>query len=753
MPDHIDWRRSGAPGDRTMMALERDTGASGAVDRAPDALDTPEAVSLHRSLQGHYLRELERQRDWRRDMELDEDIYDGARHWSAEDAGVLRARGQMPLVYNVTANAVDWLLGSQRRNPTDYSILPRTERGREHAEKKSQLLKYLRDIGDGSMMDSRAFAEAVKAGLSWLECGGQGEEDGEPVYERMESWRNIIHDSVATEMDLSDGRYIFRVKWVDLDRAVALFPARKVPLIQSCEDILGLPSSGGPDAMSDSAMDSRERNDNYEAVLFQSGRRRVRLYEGWYRRPMAFDMMRGGEFSGEIYEPGSDRHEWSLANQKSATVAQVVKERVMVAIQCDAGLLWSGPSPYRHNRFPFTPVWGRRRASDGAPYGFIRRVRDIQIDLNKRASKALWHATARSAWVPKGSVDDLEQFREEMHRPDAVHVYDAMKGRPEIDSDLQHAATQADMMERNIQLIERTGGVTSENMGQVSPSVRSGKAIIAIQDQGQLATSDFFENLRYAKRKHGEKLLACVEQFYTAEKVFRITNERGNPEYVGINTEDPSVDDFIAMSRADFIVAEEDYHATHRQANADKLIELMGMLAGASPQTVLGILDLLIESMDVPKGGEIVKRIRQATGIPDPDADPNNPDPETEAMMAAKADQEEMAKRAAEAEIAEKEGKAAQAMAQAEKTSIEALRAQGAMEGEELQKMGQAVSTAIQIAGLPAVARAAEVILEEARARVAAGAAPSQPAPALAPVAAATPPVPQTESTPEGANL
>jgi len=43
-----------------------------------------------------------------------------------------------------------------------------------------------------------------------------------------------------------------------------------------------------------------------------------------------------------------------------------------------AGLLWLGPSPYRHNRYPFTPIWGNRRGRDGLPYGLIRGLRDIK---------------------------------------------------------------------------------------------------------------------------------------------------------------------------------------------------------------------------------------------------------------------------------------------------------------------------------------------------------------------------------------
>ena len=57
-------------------------------------------------------------------------------------------------------------------------------------------------------------------GLGWLEVGIQDETDNdEMIYSRYESWRNLLWDSAAIESDLSDARYMFRVKWVGMDAA------------------------------------------------------------------------------------------------------------------------------------------------------------------------------------------------------------------------------------------------------------------------------------------------------------------------------------------------------------------------------------------------------------------------------------------------------------------------------------------------------------------------------------------------------
>ena len=64
------------------------------------------------------------------------------------------------------------------------------------------------------------------------------------------------------------------------------------------------------------------------------------------------------------------------------------------------------------------------------------------------------------------------------------------------------------------------------------------------------------------------------------------------------------------------------------------LLELMKELAATAPMIVIQCLDLVVEALDVPKRDEIVKRIRRTTGVADPDEDPNNPSPETQAQAA-----------------------------------------------------------------------------------------------------------------------
>lgn len=701
----FDKRRPKVAGDDYGFTTEPDQG--GGTKQHP--LDSQQAIDIHAKLMGHYSRELERQAENRVEMAIDEDFYDHIQ-WSEEELAELNARAQAPLVFNLIQTSVNWLLGSQRRATMDYKILPRKKDGQGAADRKSELMRYLRDENRSEYEYSRAFASGVKAGVGWLETGQGNPEDGTIVYDRAESWRNIVWDSLATRPDLSDGRYQFRTKWLDLDIAKALIATGRDGILDhaASEVSYGLDDMDGA---GDEPMDSIETAHFDGATQvgglsgrFDTGRARVRVIEAWFKRidPKA-KVVRGGQFNGQLFDEWSEGHVNDI-NQGLSTLVSRPREVIWVALLTEGGMLDLRKSPYRHNRFPFTPVWGYRRERDGMPYGIIRGMRDINRDLNKRASKALHLLSSTRVTVEEGAVDDIEELREEAGRPDAVIVHKPGRPAPTFSTDTNLAAAQVDLMSRDAQMIQQISGVTDENLGRKT-NATSGKAIIARQDQGSMSTSLFFDNLRFARAVHGEKLICNIEQFFSDQDEFRIIDQRGNPQFVTIN--DGSAENAIAAFRADFIITEEDWRASARQAQSAELLDLASKLAPVAPQLVLSIMDLIVEAMDVPKRDELVKRIRQITGATDPDADPNNPDEATMAKQQASDEQVRMQVRAMMAEIMEKEAKA-------RKVAAEAAKIEGNVATDQISMLKNAMEAAVAIAGAPAVAAAADQILGQA---------------------------------------
>ncbi|CAH0532133.1 Phage portal protein [Ralstonia phage UAM5] len=721
-------------------------------DDAPPShpLDSEESKDLHRRLRSYLHQELDRQGENRFQMAVDEDYYDSIQ-WSEEDAQVLKERGQAPLVFNVIAQSVNWIIGSEKRGRTDFNVLPRKKQDAKPAEAKTKILKYLSDVNRLPFHRSRAFEDTTKVGIGWVEDSYDDSTDGEPIYSRYESWRNVIFDSASTELDGSDMRYLFRPKWLDVDMAQALIPSRADEIAKAAVDAERYGNYSEQDG--DEAMDWAEFNrESYSQSRTVSvyRRRRVRLIECWYRVPRRVTKFLNGDLRGEIFDEANQNHV-TARDSGYYSLGERITMQVRVAIFTSRDMLYEGVSPFRHNRFSLTPIWGFRRGRDNLPYGVIRWMRDIQDDINKRASKALYILSSNKVVMDEGAVDDIEEFREEVARPDAVLVKKQGK-QIELNVDRELAAPHLELMSRDIQMLQQVGGVTDELLGRSTNAV-SGVAIQARQEQGTVATNKLFDNLRFAVQMEGEIQLSLIEQFMSEEKTFRITNERGKADFITINDGLPEND--IVRTKADFIIGESDWRATYRQAAAEQLSQ---MLMKMPPQVALVMLDLWAESTDLPNREEIVKRIRQVNGMRDPDA--TEPTPEELQQQQAAAEQAQAQQAMFMAELAEKQGKADKAQADAVAAQANAdLRAAQAEQvrrqtvGINVDAINTAMTAATAIVTMPTIAKVGDAVLVEAGyenngVAPAGGLHTPTPQQAVNPAAQGLPPQPQPQPQP-----
>lgn len=686
--------KKGSPEDRLVTDM-------GEAPEQPDnPLDSEEGHELHNRLINYYRMELDRQSENRYQQALDEDYFDSIQY-TENELQELRDRGQPATVYNVIQQSVNWVTGAEKRGRTDFKVLPRGKEDAKQAEGKTKYLKYLSDVNRTPFHRSRAFEDAVKVGIGWLEVGVQDEDDGEPIYDRYESWRNMLFDSASTELDGSDMRYQFRSKWVDEDIAKALFPQRAAQIEAAVVDSSLYSSYETDDG--DLAMDQAEWDRGESGALgtiITHSRRRVRLIEAWYRLPEKVKKLRGSAFNGQIFDDQDPRHAEAVQAGKAVLVEKVMM-RTRVAIMTAQDLLWDGPSPYRHNRFKFVPIWGYKRGRDGLPYGMIRGLRDIQDDVNKRMAKALHIISTNKVVMDEGALPEgttIEEFAAEVSRSDAIIVKRPGKELV-LNADRELEPAHLDFASRNIAMIQQVGGVTDELLGRTTNAV-SGVAVQKRQEQGSLATSRFFDNLRLAEQMRGELALSLIEQFATEEKQFRITNQRGTPEFVVINDGLPEND--ITRTKADFVISEADWRATMREAAVAELVELVSKMP---PQVSMVILDLIVDSMDIPNRDEIVKRIRAVTGQRDPDA--TELTPEEQQAMQAQQQMQAMQQADFEATLREKVAKATKAEAEADKIKAQTI-------NEKMAATSTAMTAATSVVQMPTIAKVADALLGEA---------------------------------------
>lgn len=670
-------------------------------------LDSPANIQLHKDATLWFEQEMQRQASNRFQMALDEDYYDGMQ-WDEDDASVLMERGQGPVVYNEIKPTIDWLIGTERRMRMDFKVMPRRKEGADDAENKTSLLKYLSDTNKSPFHRSRAFDDSIKAGMGVLESGLRGDPTEELLFERYQDWRSTLYDSNSVEHDLSDARYFFRWKDLDEDIALAYFPER-VGVIRASVKNDGAqdPADWYESKRTDPAEDWSPKTGRYQqydgAAFATSQRKIVRFYECWYRKPVMRKMFINGDLSGKKFDKTNPEH--VAAVNEGYGLYDKMEMEVRVVIFTTVGIVFEGVSPYRHGRIPFVVTWCYRRKRDNAPYGVIRALRDAQDGLNKRHSKAHWILSTNGAIMEKNAVDDLEATREEMARPDYMLVVNPGK-RFETNRDIGLADQHLHLMEQDANFIRKIGGVSDENLGRQS-NATSGVAIQSRQDMGSVVTTEPFDNHRHALQQLGEMELSMCEQFYTAAKAIRLVGGRGQYKFMELNTPDETgriLNDITAFE-ADFVMSEQDYRSTLRQAMQESLFEIVGKIAQMGPgglQAALNMLDLVVDIDGLPNREDLISRIRKITGQRDPDAEmtPEEQQAEQEAGKANQA-QQELITKTAEVDLAGKEAKNELTAAQAALSQANAI-----------MKRVDALYVALQAGGVVAMTPAAAVIAD-----------------------------------------
>lgn len=441
----------------------------------------------------------------------------------------------------------------------------------------------------------------------------------------------------------------------------------------------------------------------------------------------------GQKFHGEEYQASNDAMQYAL-QEGSITVHRHVKMEMRVALMTESHMLYAGKSPYRHNRFPLTPMWCYRRHRDGLPYGVIRDVRDAQIDYNKRASKALYILSTVRVVYEDGAFEDPEATRQEIARPDGMIRVKAGR-KVEIQQDKALAEEHLKLMVLDGQIIRDLGGVTDQNLGNAQDGM-SGKAIGKLQDQGTLVTAALFDNMRLAIQIQSEIQLSLLEQFYTHPMVVRIVGENKPVEWLKINQYDEENRAYlndITKSKADYVIGEQDFKQSTRQAMAESLADVISKMDG---QVALALLDMLIDLWDVPNKDEMVARVRKINGQSDPSKEPTPEElqakeqAEQEAQLAKQMQAEMMQAQIdkAKADAAKSEAQTGEIMAKIDKIIADTV-------NTTVTAFYQAMQAGQVVATVPGVTPIADGILKGAGYVDNGGQSPDLPAPqAPAPV-------------------
>jgi hypothetical protein len=267
--------------------------------------------------------------------------------------------------------------------------------------------------------------------------------------------------------------------------------------------------------------------------------------------------------------------------------------------------------------------------------GMVRPSRDSQTGFNAMVSK--WVETIGLSPIPpfQATPEQIQNF-EKWYQYAAIYAapvlyYNAVSdaGKPlgpptrtPVGTDIAALAASVQMFRDAVQ---STTGVHDPQLGKVDPSLKSGRAIQALQQQSAHGTSNFLDNLKRSIRYEGQVINSLLAPIYGKPgRIARILNKEGEPQTVQIG---PSSSDGAAAPAAgpmgqsarpqkqyrltpdasfNVVVRVSQGFDTRRAEEA----AMLGDLIGKNPVLMTWFGDLFLKSVDWPQHAEMAERAK-----------------------------------------------------------------------------------------------------------------------------------------------
>lgn len=426
------------------------------------------------------------------------DYFDNIQY-TQEELKILNDRGQPAITENIMARQIKALIGYERQGRTTIKAYPRNPDDNHAADVATDVIRYVGDTNNIDVVFSKCWGDMLKAGTcaSYVRAR-PGKGDAVDIVVDNIPFDRLWYDQNSRELDFSDAKYAGIVMWMDKDDALAMYPdAEDILSAAEVYDDLGVGYGGGTanrdrpiDGWVDSTMD----------------RPRIKVVEEYYRK--------GHPDNPVWYYCVFVRTGFLVEPMKSPYLDDYMRPTCPVLLQ----------SAYISRR--------------NTRYGEAAFMLDLQDEVNKRRSKYLHMVNTRQLKISEGAVSDPIKLAQDVSRPDAVFM---VRDGAEFEF-----ITNGDLAQGHLQLyfdakqeLQATGGNAS--LSGTEPRTLSGVAEQARQRGAIVSIQSIFDELRNFKKRVHEAIWERCRQFMTAETWIRVTDDRSNARFAGLNRRMPLI--------------------------------------------------------------------------------------------------------------------------------------------------------------------------------------------------------------------
>jgi len=586
----------------------------------PDSRDHAKDGYSLRALE-NLIHDCQEQPDWRPRADLNVAYYDGKQLSQAQKWN-LHKEDLEPRITNLISGVINSLLGQEAKSRSDVKVESDDDDFADVADVLSARLKEAQRETCADMAVSNAYGSQVKAGLGWVEVN-RSQDPLDYPYRVADIHRNEIwYDWRAKDIGLKDARWLVRKRWGDLDEISATLPQFRAILENAAGGWTGFLLD---DQMDETVLRQAWENERKFAVRRQEWvdgtRRRIKLYEVWYRVPAEAVVIHLGGGKRVLYDDKNPLH-MEAVSRGLVKLSKALTRQVRMALFAGPHRLLDVATTKRN--FPYIPFFAFRDDEDLSPYGLIDGMRSPQDEYNERRLRIQWMLRAQQIQVDNDALDpvynSIAELADGAGRPDMLTVLNANRKNAnalKIGNDLTLQKEQVDVMQDAKQLIQDVPRVYSTQLGNAPTGVTSGLAINSLVEQGMVSQGELNDNYRYARRMVFESLVELICEDHADENLRVQIGQGSTRRTVVLNSWDEQGMPVNRVQDAPVRTALSDVPSSpaFKLQQQQQIATIIGALAG-NPQAVAVLTPAFVESSGLDNRQQIADDIRRLSNLP-----------------------------------------------------------------------------------------------------------------------------------------
>lgn len=613
-----EYDKEGKEDDSTAAASDAET----TEDKADNEEDEEAFIALAME---RWHQSSEHESETRRLM-LDDFKFSTGDQWPANIRSQRDADGRPCLTMDQLNQSIKMVTNEQRQQRPAIQINPvGSGASRQTAEMEQGLVRHIEVNSDAEVAYDTAFDHMARGGRGWIRIRTEWEDDTFKQEIKIDPVKNpfVVYDDPASiRFDGSDARFRFSIEDVPIKEYKNRFPESKMASLTNFSTI----------------------GDN---ATEWASKEAIRIAEYFYVIDHAREIVLLDDGTIKNADKVTEEEKGRVLKRRRA-ITKEVKWALINAVERLEDHKWEG------SYIPLIPVVGDDIEVDGKRFiaGLVRNAKDPQRMYNYHCSAA----TEAVAIAPKAPfVGVIGQFASQEKKWLSANIrnfayleYDNVdvSGKP---APAPQRSTAEPPIQALMLMIRQAGndikasiGIYDASLGQPGPE-QSGKAILARQKQGDVATLNFSDNLARAIRAVGRQLLELIPKIYDTPQIKRILEADGSVKMVGIfNSQNggyspqEALEYVQSLEGGDAIKQVYDigvgkYDVTVSvgpsfQSKRQEAVASMIQLISSYPQLMAIAGDLLIANMDMPYADKIAKRLKASLPPALQDSDDDTPE-------------------------------------------------------------------------------------------------------------------------------